>query len=128
MCRSPSPPSLRDALWTQFFGVADLSPTGSAWSISPATGTLYISSPQDCWGQERDFNDKINEDLNQRTVGVPFEVIVDMTKRKLFFAVDGKAPVDAKIELPEGGVRPWVLLGHEGDVIEMSPVVDAPEA
>ena len=50
------------------------------------------------------------------------ECTADMDNRKLFFAVNGEAPIDCGVVLPEEGVRPWIFMYHEGDSVTMEEV------
>ena len=52
--------------------------------------------------------------------GSSIEVTVDMEQRTVSYAVNGGLPSRAPVRLPPA-VRPWVLLGWEGDQITVHP-------
>jgi len=115
-----------------FLGVADLN-GGSVdgqekcktWAFSPPTGNLYIGEKLDEHGAEqlrKHFFEDEKESLLDKAPGSSVCMKVDMGEKKLAFSINGSDFIDAGVKLPEGGVRPWCFLYHEGDSVSVAEV------
>ena len=111
-----------------FLGVAEVTDDpekARTWSFNPPTGNLYIGTKLNEHGSEQLrthlFEDP-KETLLDRMPGAVIQAHVDMGARKLSFSVNGNAPVDSGVQLPEAGVRPWIFLYHEGDSVTVEEV------
>ena len=63
--------------------------------------------------------------LKRHAKGAVVEVVVDMERRTLAYSINGgELVVDTAASLPLCGVRPWMLLGWEGDTVTLE--VDPP--
>lgn len=60
--------------------------------------------------------------LTHKSVGREIEVIVDYTRRRLRFAVDGEGQIDARVtgEMLPDAVRPWVQAIYQDDAVVLS--------
>jgi len=111
-----------------FLGVAEITDDpekAKTFGFSPATGNLYIGEQLNEHGSEQMKTHLLADpkaDLVGKQEGSTIVCTVDMDQRKLWFAANGEEPIDAKVELPEDGVRPWVFLYHEGDSITIEEV------
>ena len=59
--------------------------------------------------------------LQGRAEGSTVQVLVDMDRRTLAFAINTGPLIDAGVQLPAGdkGVRAWVRLGNKGDAVRL---------
>ena len=115
-----------------FLGVAAINggnPDGQApcqtWAFNPPTGNLYIGAKLDEHGSEQMkkhfFADK-DESLLDKMPGSNCVAKVDMDAKKLEFSINGNEFIDAGVELPAEGVRPFCFLYHEGDSVTLTEV------
>ena len=110
-----------------FLGVAEVSDdpeNAKTWAFNPPTGNLYIGAKYNEHGSEQKkhlFEDP-KETLLDKQIGAVIQTNVDMDAKTLSFSINGNAPIDAGIALPEAGVRPWIFLYHEGDSVTLEEV------
>lgn len=111
-----------------FLGVAEVSDDpekATTWAFNPPTGNLYIGEKLNEHGAEKNkthFFEDPKETLLDRMPGSVIQANVDMDARTLSFSVNGSAPIDAGVQLPVAGVRPWIFLYHEGDSVTIEEV------
>lgn len=117
-----------------FLGVAEVAADpiqARTWAFSPPTGNLYVGEQLNEHGSERmakHFFEDAKESLIDKAEGAVVRADVDMDARTLAFSVNGSETIDSGEVLPEGGVRPWVFMYHEGDSVTLAvgPVPPAP--
>jgi hypothetical protein len=63
------------------------------------------------------------ESLLGKAVGSSVLMKVDMGAKALSYSINGNEFIEAGIALPEGGVRPWCFLYHEGDSVTIEEVM-----
>jgi hypothetical protein len=107
-----------------FLGVAQITDDpgkAETWAFNPATGNLYNGHQLNEHGQEgkKHLMADPKADLVGKQEGAVVTATVDMDRRKLHFSANGEDPIDSGVELPEGGVRPWIFLYHEGDSVTL---------
>jgi len=95
------------------------------WAFNPPTGNLYVGKKLDEHGSEETrkhfFADK-DESLLDKSVGAKITMKVDMEVKQLAFSINDSEFIDADVELPAEGVRPWCFLYHEGDSCTLAEV------
>lgn len=96
----------------------------SAWGLNPCEGRLNATLNARWWGATG--AKLMRGTLCGRATGASVEVSVDMERNRLSFAIDGAAPVDAGVKLPDA-VSAWVLLYHPGDAVRLRAPPSAAE-
>ena len=96
----------------------------SAWGLNPCEGRLNATLNARWWGATG--GKLMRGTLCGRATGASVEVSVDMDRRRLSFAIDGAAPVDAGVKLP-AAVSAWALLYHPGDAVRLRAPPSAAE-
>jgi len=108
-------------------GVTDGEAKCKTWGFSPPTGNLYIGEKLNEHGAEqmkKHFFVDDKESLLGKAVGSSVLMKVDMGAKALSYSINGNEFIEAGIALPEGGVRPWCFLYHEGDSVTIEEVND----